>query len=78
MPERPPDLTLAEVAEMRRKPRGPSHFRQRDLEAALKALKTAGQAIDRIEIGSAGITIIPSRSDGQPKGAEPNEWDEGQ
>lgn len=61
-----------------RAPRGPAHFRQRDLEAALKALKAAGQAVERITIGADGITIIPSRSDGQPRGAEPNEWDEGQ
>lgn len=57
--------------------RGPSHFRQRDLEVALKALKAAGTLVERIEIGAAGITIIPSHSDGQPRGAEPNEWDEG-
>ena len=56
--------------------RGPAQFRQRDLEAALKALKAAGTPVERIEIGSAGIIIIPSRSDGQPRGAEPNEWDE--
>ena len=58
-----------------RPPRGPSHFRQRDLAAALKALKAAGTPVERIEIGAAGIIIIPSRSDGQPRGAEPNEWD---
>lgn len=61
-----------------RTPRGPAHFRQRDLEAALKALKAAGTVVERIEIGAAGITIIPSRSNGQPQGAEPNEWDEEQ
>lgn len=61
-----------------RAPRGSSRFRQRDLAAALKALKAAGTAVERIEIGATGIVIIPSHSDGQPRGAEPNEWDEGQ
>ena len=60
-----------------RAPRGPSHFRQRDVLAAIKAIKAAGDDY-RIEIGSAGIVIIPSRSDGQPRGAVPDEWDEGQ
>jgi len=58
-----------------RAPRGPAHFRQRDLEAALKALKAAGTPVERIEIGSAGIVIIPSHGDAAPP-AQRNPWDE--
>lgn len=63
-------LTLGE-----RQQRGPAHFRQRDLAAALKALKAAGTPVERIEIGADGITIIPSQGDAaQP--AQRNPWDE--
>jgi len=59
-----------------KQPRGPSHFRQRDLAAALKALKAAGTAVARIEIGATGIVIIPSHRDAEPTAVEANPWDE--
>lgn len=55
--------------------RGPARFRQRDLAAALKAMKAAGTPVERIEIGSDGITIIPSHGEAAPP-APRNPWDE--
>jgi hypothetical protein len=57
-------------------PRGAASFRQRDLAAALKAMKAAGTAVERIEIGKGGsIVIIPSRENATAP-AEANPWDE--
>lgn len=58
-----------------RRARGPSHFRQRDLEAALKAAEAAGRCVERVEIGSDGKIIIIMSRDGQAAVAA-NEWDE--
>jgi hypothetical protein len=59
-----------------RAPRGPSHFRQRDLTVALKAIKASGITA-RIEIGKdGGFVIIPSHENAEPAVAEANPWDE--
>lgn len=73
-----PNDIASPAAHNERVPRGPARFRQRDLAATLKALKAAGTAVARIEIGTAGIVIIPSHENAAPATAEANEWDEGQ
>jgi hypothetical protein len=40
-------------------PRGPLRFRQRDVSAALRALKAAGVPVARVEVGKDGVTIVP-------------------
>lgn len=57
--------------------RPPSHFRQRDLTAAIKAVEAAGKRVGRIEVGKdGGFVIIPSHENAEPVAAEANEWDE--
>lgn len=60
------------MAEPRR--RGPATFRQRDVTAAVKAVKAAGDEIARVEIGKDGkIVIITSRE--AEVAREIDEWD---
>jgi hypothetical protein len=56
--------------------RGPAAFRQRDLTAAVKAMRTAGLVIARVEIGRDGKIIVVTGNTEQPvdKPSE-NEWD---
>lgn len=56
--------------------RGPSHFRQRDLEAALRAAERAGREVDRVEIGSDGKIVIIMSREGVAAKVDVNEWDE--
>jgi hypothetical protein len=60
--------------------RDPLTFRQRDVTAAIKAVKAAGYSVARIEIDRDGkIVIVPAiASGGEPVADKPdsNEWDE--
>jgi hypothetical protein len=59
-------------------PRGECTFRQRDITAAVKALRDAGVPVARVEVGKDGKIVVIV---GEPNGAEPNkpertnEWD---
>jgi len=57
--------------------RAPSTFRQADITKAVKAVRSAGVDIARIEIDKAGkIVIIAADANGQPgESTEGNEWD---
>jgi hypothetical protein len=58
--------------------RGPATFRQRDLTAAVKALRAAGCDVARVEIGKDGkIIVVTGRgADETPEPAsDTNEWD---
>lgn len=57
--------------------RGASNFRQRDVEAAIRAARKAGETgTVRVEIGKDGrIIIITSRESAEPEPAEANPWD---
>jgi hypothetical protein len=59
-------------------PRGPANFKERDVTAAIRAARKAGETGQvRIEIGKNGKTIvIISRENAEPAPAEANEWDE--
>lgn len=59
-------------------PRGPVNFRERDVAAAIRAARKAGETgAVRVEIGKDGkIVIITSRENAEPVAAEANEWDE--
>lgn len=47
-----------------RAPRSPSHFRQRDVTAAIRAAEAAGKEVVRVEIEPGGkVVIITSRDD---------------
>jgi hypothetical protein len=52
--------------------RGECTFRQRDVEAALRAARNAGVDIARIEIGKDGRIVMTTGN-----GAEPNKQQEG-
>lgn len=49
---------MAERAPSVRRPRGPSHFRQRDVTAAVKAVEQAGKPVLRVEIEPGGKVVI--------------------
>jgi hypothetical protein len=57
--------------------RAPSTFRQADLTKAVKAVRSAGVHIARVEIDKTGkIVIITADATDQPgKMREANEWD---
>jgi hypothetical protein len=59
--------------------RDPLTFRQRDVTAAIKAVKAAGYTVARVEIDREGkIVIVPVTvtTEGSPDKPESNEWDE--
>jgi hypothetical protein len=58
--------------------RGLSTFRQRDLTAAVKAMRTAGLEVSRVEIGRDGkiVVIVAGRLTASDQHAEINEWDQ--
>jgi len=60
--------------------RGACTFRQRDVEAAVRAVRDAGVEVARVEVDKEGKIVVIA---GKPNGAEPkakqegaNEWDE--
>jgi hypothetical protein len=57
--------------------RGPSTFRQRDLTAAVKAMRAAGCEVARVEIGKDGkITVVAGRPGASTAASDDiNEWD---
>jgi hypothetical protein len=57
--------------------RGPCHFRQRDLEAALKAAQRAGVRVNiDIEPGKMTVKMMDSSKRMCGRAASDNEWDE--
>ena len=55
--------------------RGPQTFRQRDVSAAIRAAKTAGLEVARVEVGKDGKIVIVT-TNGVPVEPVPgNEWD---
>jgi hypothetical protein len=58
--------------------RGPCRFKQRDVERAIRAARSCGVEIARVEIGQDGQIILVSCRSPEPNreiGAQPNEWD---
>jgi hypothetical protein len=55
--------------------RGPTTFRQRDVAAAIKAAKSAGIEVARVEIGKDGKIVIVTGKPEQPPVGDTNEWD---
>lgn len=56
--------------------RGTCTFKQRDVQAAVKAVRAAGCEVDRVEIGKDGkITVITNGKAHEPAR---NEWDKDQ
>lgn len=59
--------------------RRPCTFRQRDVSAAVKALKQSGCEVSRVEIGKDGKIVVVTTKPGAPvDDPEINEWDAGQ
>lgn len=56
-------------------PRERLTFRQRDLTAAIKAVKAAGDRIARIEIDRGGKIVVIPAGEAQAADAGENEWD---
>lgn len=58
--------------------RGQCTFRQRDLAAAIRAAKSAGMDIGRVEVAKDGnIVLFPGAAENaEAKPAEGNEWDD--
>jgi hypothetical protein len=57
----------------------PVTFRQRDMEAAVRAVRAAGCEVLRVEVDKTGKIVVVTSSDpaAGPAGEERNEWDEG-
>jgi hypothetical protein len=58
--------------------RGECTFRQRDVTAALRAVRNAGAEVARVEIDKGKIIIVMGKpNEAMPEGQEgANEWDE--
>jgi hypothetical protein len=57
--------------------RGPATFRQRDLTAAVKAMRAAGCEVARVEIGKDGkIVVVTGTASGEAAEAAGNFFDE--
>ena len=54
--------------------RGACTFKQRDVEAAVKAVRAAGCEVERVEVGKDGKIIIITNGKTHEPGR--NEWDE--
>jgi hypothetical protein len=54
-------------------PRGPTTFRKRDLDIALRAARDAGLTVVRVEVDRDGRIIITTSA--EPNGGNENEWD---
>jgi hypothetical protein len=56
--------------------RAPTRFTERDVKAAVRAVRAAGERVERVEISKDGrIVIILSHESAEPIAAEGNEWD---
>jgi hypothetical protein len=56
--------------------RAPCTFRQRDVAAALRAVRDAGYEVARVEISKDGkIVVVPSKPVMSDNNDDPNEWD---
>jgi hypothetical protein len=53
-------------------PRGPSTFRQRDVTAAIRAARSAGVQVARVEVTNGKFTLVLSEA---AKAEDANEWD---
>lgn len=67
-----PPYTPERLAE--RRVRGPAHFRQCDITAAIRSVERAGKKVDRVTICGDTITLITSDRAPEPV-VEVNEWD---
>jgi hypothetical protein len=60
--------------------RGPQTFRQRDAEALIRAARSAGLEIERVEVGKDGkIVVVTGKGTGgtlPARADEKNEWDD--
>jgi hypothetical protein len=54
-------------------PRGPTTFRKRDLDIALRAAREAGLTVVRVEVDRGGRIIITTSA--EPNSSKENEWD---
>jgi hypothetical protein len=55
--------------------RGPLTFRQRDVVAAIKAVRLAGVEVGRIEIGKDGKIVIVTSVAAEPRRERVDEWE---
>lgn len=56
--------------------RGPLTFKQRDLTAAVKAVRLAGCEVARVEIGKDGkIVVVTGQPETSARADDVNEWD---
>ena len=58
--------------------RGPCTFRQRDVKAALKAAREAGDEVERVEIENGKIVLVmkPNGTAPETKQGGTREWEE--
>jgi len=54
-------------------PRGPTTYRKRDLDIALRAAREAGLTVVRVEVDRSGRFIITTSA--EPNSGKENEWD---
>jgi hypothetical protein len=54
-------------------PRGPTTYRKRDLDIALRAAREAGLRVVRVEVDRDGRIIITTSA--EPNSGNENEWD---
>jgi hypothetical protein len=55
--------------------RRPSAFRQRDLSRAVRAMKAAGEKVERVEIDREGKIVIIIAREAAAEAETANEWD---
>ncbi len=56
--------------------RGSCTFRKRDVEAALKAIRAAGVAVARVEVGKDGkIVVVTTKVETETEGRGGDQWD---
>lgn len=57
-----------------RRSRGPARFRERDVKAAVRAVRAAGEAVAGVEIGGDGAIRVIVVRNGTPETINP--WDD--
>lgn len=58
-------------------PRAPCSFSESEMRRAIKAARSAGIEIARVEINKQGFAIVPRKAaEGDPESETANEWDE--